>query len=98
MAIVFKEVRTTQRVLECATSISSYNKYGGRILLWQRDLALLRQGEADGVSFSIRGEVGAIHNFISAKDILDAVDRRVGDFFPFKETYFIAISPLDLPR
>jgi len=94
--IVIREVRTIQRVLECSTSIASFNKYGDSILLWQRDLALLRQGKADGISFSIRGETGTLYNFIPAEDILKSVDHRVGEFHPYKETYFVAISPVDL--
>ena len=57
----------------------------------------LRTGQADGISFGIRGDYTRIEEFIPADQILKAVDARVGEFFPFKETYFIAIDSMDLP-
>ena len=89
-------VQVSRKVLRCVTSTTSYIKYDRRVLLWARDLMLLRTGKADGISFGIRGGSELIAEFIPANQLLQAVDNRVGEFFPFKETYFIAINPIDL--
>lgn len=90
-------IQISRNVLRCTTSIASYAKYDKRILLWARDLVILRKRKADGISFSIRGETDTLYDFIPAEDILKNVDHRVGEFYPYKETYFVAISPTDLP-
>ena len=89
-------IQVSRRVLRCVTSTTAYIKYDRRILLWAKDLMLLRANKADGISFGFRGEHGLIEEFIPASKILQAVDERVGEFFPYKETYFIAINMADL--
>ena len=89
-------VQISRNVLRCTTSTTSYMKYDRRVLLWARDLKLLRTGKADGISFGIRGDHKLIEEFIPASQILRAVDERIGEFFPFKETYFIAVDSNDL--
>jgi len=91
-------VQVSRKVLRCTTSTISYMKYGQRMLFWARDLMLLRTGKADGISFGIRGGQELMEEFIPADQILKIVDERAGEFFPYEETYFIAIDTTALFR
>lgn len=80
--------------MKLSTSLNSAKKYPNQLLIWANQIAELRnKKDTDLVEWSIPGNQLM---FFKRQKVLEALDKRLGKFFPYGKSYFIGIDYVNL--